>query len=404
MLLRNLPSDIWLDVVLHFLDARDLVAVAEARLLPMLPLLPPPCASASWPKGAAFVAKRVLSAAELEWFAERHIPVSPLPVECLTDESYLNDRPFSNFVSFPKYQWVLAGTATLHRDHGLHAVEWEGGDGGHHWFDDDNGVRKEWWHDGKLHREGDAPAFESERCTMWYVDGKLHRGGGLPAIVCAVNGRREWWVEGQRHRDGDLPATELPNGDCYWYVNGVLHRDGGRPAVVLHYGARYFYVHGDLHRDGDLPAVDDGGECKWCVHGVLHRDGDRPAVVFASGRSEWYVNGVRHRWWGPAIVWPDDGSGGSWYWYGVSFYLVRMHFFACTYAAGLIGMNVGLVQGCTSSFWLDLMGGALIFLLAFIWSSGVCRLLNLPLSQCNVVAVAAALNAIGVALVLAAVT
>ena len=371
MLLRNLPSDIWLDVVLHFLDARDLVAVAEARLLL------PPCASssASWPKGAAFVAKRVLSAAELEWFAERHIPVSPLPVECLTDESYLPDRPFSSFVSFPKYQWVLAGTATLHRDHGLHAVEWEDGD---------NGVRKEWWHNGKL-----------------------HRGGGLPAIAIAIaaaaNGGREWWVEGQRHRDDDLPAIELPNGDCYWYVNGVLHRDGGRPAVVLHDGARYFYVHGDLHRDGDLPAVDDGGQCKWCVHGVFHRDGDRPAVVFASGRSEWYVHGVRHRWWGPAIVWPD-GGGGSWYWYGVSFYGARMYFFGGMYAAGLIGMNVGVVQGCTSSFWLDLMGGALIFLLAFIWSSGVCRLLNLPLSPRNVVAMAAALNAIGVALVLAAVT
>ena len=30
----------------------------------------------------------------------------------------------------------------------------------------------------------------------WYVDGKLHRDGGLPAVEWA-NGSREWWVDGK---------------------------------------------------------------------------------------------------------------------------------------------------------------------------------------------------------------
>jgi hypothetical protein len=335
----RIPTDVWMDVVLHLLDARDLVVLAEARLLP---------AAALWPKGAAFGAKRVLSAAELAWFTERRIPVSLLPVECLTDQIYLPDAYqtehglyLMHAPRFPKHQWTLKSTGILHRDYNLPAVEWN-----------EDGTRKEWWHDGKLHRDGDAPAFESEVCKIWYVHGKIHRDGDRPAIVCA-NGDREFWVNGERHRDG-LPAIERANGD------------------------REFWVNGERHRDGGLPAVERG-------------NGDR----------EFWVNGKKHRWWGPALVW-SDGVGG-WYWHGVSFHRASRVLFVSMYATGLVGMSAGLVQGCTPSFWLDMAVGAAICGAAHFWGGTVCvKVLALPQTQDNVLAVCAALNAIGVALVITA--
>ncbi len=40
-----------------------------------------------------------------------------------------------------------------------------------------------------------------------------------------------WYKKGKIHRDGDLPAY-VDFDRKFWYKNGVLHRDGLRPAVI----------------------------------------------------------------------------------------------------------------------------------------------------------------------------
>ena len=51
----------------------------------------------------------------------------------------------------------------------------------------------------------------------WYLNGKLHREDG-PAIEDA-NGYKEWWINGERHRE-DGPAVECADGSKTWYING----------------------------------------------------------------------------------------------------------------------------------------------------------------------------------------
>ena len=53
---------------------------------------------------------------------------------------------------------------------------------------------KEWWLNGKLHRE-DGPAYES------------------------YDGTKEWWLNGKLHRE-DGPAIEYSSGTKVWYLNG----------------------------------------------------------------------------------------------------------------------------------------------------------------------------------------
>ena len=53
---------------------------------------------------------------------------------------------------------------------------------------------KEWWLNGKLHRE-DGPAYEE------------------------ANGYKSWWLNDKRHRE-DGPAIEYAEGDKEWHLNG----------------------------------------------------------------------------------------------------------------------------------------------------------------------------------------
>jgi hypothetical protein len=82
---------------------------------------------------------------------------------------------------------------------------------------------KEWYLNGKLHRE-DGPAVKySDGTKGWYLNGNLHREDG-PAI----------------HRE-DGPAIEHANGDKEWYLNGNLHREDG-PAIEKANGNKYWYL------------------------------------------------------------------------------------------------------------------------------------------------------------------
>lgn len=79
------------------------------------------------------------------------------------------------------------------------------------------------------------------------------------------DGRREWWLDGKRHRD-DGPAVEHPSRTRWWWRNGELHRDN-EPAVEHADGKRYWYRDGQLHRV-DGPAVEQpDGKRWWWLHG-----------------------------------------------------------------------------------------------------------------------------------------
>jgi len=49
----------------------------------------------------------------------------------------------------------------------------------------------------------------------WYLDGKIHREDG-PAVEW-VNGSKEWWLNGKLHRE-DGPAIERADGHKEWYL------------------------------------------------------------------------------------------------------------------------------------------------------------------------------------------
>lgn len=86
---------------------------------------------------------------------------------------------------------------------------------------------------------------------QWWVNGKLHRDNDLPAVEWS-DGGKEWWKDGGRHRDGGLPAAERANGDKFWYVNGNPHREGGLPAIEWANGKKEWYKNGvKYHPDAD---------------------------------------------------------------------------------------------------------------------------------------------------------
>jgi hypothetical protein len=62
--------------------------------------------------------------------------------------------------------------------------------------------------------------------NLWYKFFKnlYKHSAQLPAIE-RVNGDKEWYINGKRHRDGGFPAVELASGTKCWYVNGERHRE-----------------------------------------------------------------------------------------------------------------------------------------------------------------------------------
>lgn len=278
MLHHCLSSDIFAEIAMHMLDARDLMRLfaEEEKKEELLLLLP---------RGATFCAARVLEPSELAWFAERGIGVA-------LAQTQHTDAAGNRF-------WFENGTVP-HRAGGLPAVEWANGD-------------REWWEHGERHRDGGLPAIvELEIRTIpanikgwvhqWYVRGKRHRDGGLPAYDRS-DGERMWYVHGKAHRDDDLPAFEWADGSRDWCRRGILHRDGDQPAKVQVFRTTRnrnrltWYKNGRIHRDNDLPAIQwDNGDLEW-FQGMRHRDGDKPAIIrhaAASVKEAWYFWGRRY--------------------------------------------------------------------------------------------------------------
>jgi hypothetical protein len=55
----------------------------------------------------------------------------------------------------------------------------------------------------------------------------------LPAVEDASVNLKEWWVQGRLHRDKDQPAVQGPGSQRFeWWVHGEPHRNNGLPAVM----------------------------------------------------------------------------------------------------------------------------------------------------------------------------
>jgi hypothetical protein len=63
----------------------------------------------------------------------------------------------------------------------------------------------------------------------WWLNGKRHREDG-PAVEHA-DGYKSWWLKGKRHRE-DGPAVEYADGDKEWWLNGNPMTEEGHKAAM----------------------------------------------------------------------------------------------------------------------------------------------------------------------------
>lgn len=174
----------------------------------------------------------------------------------------------------------------------------------------------EWWIDGLLNRFDKCPVQQKLLPTkinakgdrVWLLNSLVHRterdenGMVLPAFE-RINGHKEWWVNGKLHRDDDLPAIMAANGSETWYKNGKIHRTTRDlnnlvlPAIQRIDGHKEWWIDGVIHRVD----IDEYGS-------IL------PAIISSNGTRHWYANNKRHRIDGPAICIP--GAESYWFWDG----------------------------------------------------------------------------------------
>jgi hypothetical protein len=159
------------------------------------------------------------------------------------------------------------------------------------------------FYNGKFHSFNDDPAINyAHGMKMWVKDGKLSRISG-PAV--SSSNLREWWIDGKLHRDEkdekglSLPAIIFSHGDQSheaWYINGVLSRDWREGPACKSKECEQYYVNGLQHRGDDLPAVVslDSCEKEWWMMGKRHRDGGLPAVIRSGDVKEYWFLGNKY--------------------------------------------------------------------------------------------------------------
>jgi len=57
-----------------------------------------------------------------------------------------------------------------------------------------------------------------------------------------IDGSKEWYLNGKRHRE-DGPAIEWADGSKSWWLNGLSHREDG-PAVEWASGSKSWWLNG----------------------------------------------------------------------------------------------------------------------------------------------------------------
>jgi len=71
-----------------------------------------------------------------------------------------------------------------------------------------------------------------------------------PKLKIDEYGNKEWWLNGKLHRE-DGPAIENSNGSKMWFLNGKLHREDG-PAIEYRNGDKYWYLNGKQVKEEDV--------------------------------------------------------------------------------------------------------------------------------------------------------
>ena len=100
---------------------------------------------------------------------------------------------------------------------------------------------KEWFLNGKRHRE-DGPAIEyAIGDKVWFLNGKHHREDD-PAVETA-NGTKVWYLNGKRHRE-DGTALEFADGDKAWYLNGKELTEKEHQAQTQGYANKVWFLNG----------------------------------------------------------------------------------------------------------------------------------------------------------------
>ena len=85
-----------------------------------------------------------------------------------------------------------------------------------------------------------------------------------PECKILRSGAKQWWLNGKRHRE-DGPAVEYPDGTKEWLLNGKYHREDG-PACEWPNGSKSWYLNGKRHRE-DGPAIEySNGTKEWWLN------------------------------------------------------------------------------------------------------------------------------------------
>jgi hypothetical protein len=78
---------------------------------------------------------------------------------------------------------------------------------------------------------------------------KINSRNSIPnnftGIAKYLDGSKEWYKEGKFHRE-DGPAIEFTNETKHWYKEGKLHRING-PAIELPDGTKFWFIEGNLY-------------------------------------------------------------------------------------------------------------------------------------------------------------
>ena len=61
-------------------------------------------------------------------------------------------------------------------------------------------------------------------------------------LVEYPNGTKEWFLNGKQHRE-DGPAEIYSGGSKFWWVNGQRHREDG-PAMIWRDGSKFWLLNG----------------------------------------------------------------------------------------------------------------------------------------------------------------
>jgi hypothetical protein len=111
----------------------------------------------------------------------------------------------------------------------------------------------------------------------WYLNGKLHREDG-PAIEWA-DGSKYWYSNDKRHRE-DGPAIEWVDGTKFWYLNDKLHREDG-PAIEYYSGEKYWHLSGVSYTEAQWSKQIQKKVKATCVGKIVEIDGVKYKLVEA---------------------------------------------------------------------------------------------------------------------------